>query len=223
MAPEPGLKPLGFSTDPPARGLPVEPSAKGAIVMGVVAALRKLRTGGRITNEQLAARLSNAAFALLEQKIEIGRWYPIALFRELVDFQFEVVGKRDPDYARAEGARSADLQSDSGRYQQLDFAKRAGRAESSGAIVLQAKLIASLTAAFYNFLETSVGIDPQDPQRLQIVYTNAAAFPDALRYATEGFMSRINELQGSTRGWRSERAAPDRIVFWMELPGRLAR
>lgn len=200
----------------------MEPSAKGAIVMGVVAGLRKLRTNGLLTNEQLAGRLSNAAFALLEQKIEVGRWYPIGLFRELVDFQFEVVGKRNPDYARDEGRRSADRQTDSGRYQQLDFAKRAGRAESSGAIVLQAKLIASLTAAFYNFLETNVGIDPENPQRLQIVYTNASAFPDGLRYATEGFMSRINERQGSTRGWRSERTTPDRIVFWMDLPGRLS-
>jgi hypothetical protein len=201
----------------------VEPSAKGAIVMGVVASLRKLRTSGQITNEQLAARVSSAAFALLEQKIEVGRWYPIAVFRELVDFQFQVVGRRNPDYARQEGARSAEVQSDSGRYQQLDFAKRAGRAESSGAIVLQAKLIASLTAAFYSFLEMSVGIDPKDPLRLQIVFTNAALFPDGLRYATEGFMSRINERQGSTRRWRSERPTPDRIVFWMELPERLAR
>jgi hypothetical protein len=201
----------------------VEPSAKGAIVMGVVAALRKLRSAGGLAQEQLAARLSGGALGLLEQKIEVGRWYPIGLFRELVDFQFEVVGKRDPDYARRQGAQSADIQSDAGRYQQLDFAKRAGRAESSGAIVLQAKLIASLTAAFYNFLETSVGIDPEDPRRLQIVYTNAAAFPDALRYATEGFMSRINERQGSTRPWRSQRTTPDRIVFWMELPERLSR
>jgi hypothetical protein len=201
----------------------VEPSAKGAIVMGVVASLRKLRTSGRITTDQLAARLSGGAFALLEQKIEVGRWYPMPLFRELVDFEWALAGKRDPDFARGEGARSADLQFESGRYQQLDFAKRAGRAESSGAIVLQAKLITSLTAAFYSFLETSVGIDPENPRRLQIVYANAAAFPEALRSATEGFMSRINERQGSTRRWRSERAAPDRIVFWLELPERLAR
>jgi hypothetical protein len=219
---EPPLKPLRFSTDPPARGFGVEPSAKGAIVMGVVAGLRKLRSAGVLTDEQLAARLSGPALALLDQKIEVARWYPIGVFRELVDFQFEVVGKRDPEYARQEGARSADLQFESGRYQQLDFAKRAGRAESTGAIVLQAKLIASLTAAFYNFLETNVGIDPENPHRLQIVYTNAALFPDALRYATEGFMSRINERQGSTRGWLSERTMPDRIVFWMDLPGRLS-
>jgi len=201
----------------------VEPSAKGAIVMGVVASLRKLRTSGRVTNDQLAARLSNGAFALLEQKIEVGRWYPMPLFRELVDAEWELLGQRDPEYARQSGARSADLQTDSGRYQQLDFAKRAGRAESSGAVLLQAKLITSLTAAFYNYLETSVGIDPENPKRLQIVYANAAAFPEALRYATEGFMSRINERQGSSRRWHSERVRPDRIVFWMELPGRLAR
>ena len=86
--------------------------------------------------------------------------------------------------------------------------------------MLQAKLIASLTAAFYSFLETSVGIDPKNPLRLQIVYTNAASFPDGLRYATEGFMNQINQRQGSARRWTSERVAPDRIVFHLKLPER---
>ena len=196
--------------------------AKGAIVVGAVASLRRLRRGGRITNDQLAARLSAGALALLEQKIEVARWYPIALFGELVDCEWDLVAQRDPDHARRAGAHSAEVQTQSGRYQQLDFAKRA-RVDSIGAILLMAKLVASLTATFYNFLDTNVGIDPEDPGRLQIVFANADEFPEALRYATEGFMSRINELQGSTLPWRSERAAASRIVFWMELPELRAR
>jgi hypothetical protein len=199
----------------------VEPSAKGSIVMGVVATLRKLRTGGQLSNEQLSARLSGAALELLEQKIELSRWYPMPVFAELVAFEWEVVGKRDPAYARASGALSADRQIESARYQQMDFAKRAKKAESSNALLLQARLITTVTAAFYSFLQTSVEIDPARPDRLEIVYANSAAFPEPLRYATEGFMNRINERQGSSRRWQSERTAPDRILFWMELPERL--
>ena len=199
----------------------MEPSAKGSIVMGVVAVLRKLRTGGQLSNEQLAARLSRGALELLEQKIELARWYPMQLFAELVAFEWEVVGKRDPEYARRSGAQSADHQLESSRYQQMDYAKRAKKAESSNALLLQARLITTVTAAYYSFLETSVAIDPARPDRIEIVYANAAAFLEPLRYATEGFMSRINERQGSSRRWHSERSAPDRILFWMELPRRL--
>ena len=92
-----------------------------------------------------------------------------------------------------------------------------------GALLLQAKLITTITAAFYSFLQTSVAIDPARPNQLEIVYANAAAFPEALRYATEGFMNQLNLRQGSKRRWTSERTAPDRIVFRMELPERLVR
>jgi hypothetical protein len=200
----------------------VEPSVKGTIVLGVVASLRKLRTAGQLSHEQLSARLSGPALGLLEQKIDFATWYPMALFRELVEFEWDVVAKRDPDYARRSGALSADHQSDTGRYQQLDFAKRAKKADTSGALLLQAKLITTVTAAFYNFLQTSVAIDPARPDRLEIVYANAAHFPEPLRYATEGFMNQINERQGSSRRWTSERVAPDRIVFTLPLPDRFA-
>ena len=201
----------------------MEPSAKGTIVMGVVASLRKLRKQGALQQEQLSARLSGPALELLEQKIELSRWYPMATFRELVEFEWDVVAKRDPDYARKAGALSAERQFESGRYQQLDFAKRAGKAESSSALLLQARLITTITAAFYSFLVVNVSIDSMRPDVLEIVYSNASAFPEALRYATEGFMNQINQRQGSTRPWTSERATTDRIVFQMALPERLTR
>ena len=112
----------------------MDPSVKGTIVLGVVASLRKLRKGGQLSEEQLAARLSGPALALLEQKIEFASWYPMPLFRELVEFEWDVVAKRDPDYARRSGEISADHQAGTGRYQQLDFAKRAKKVESSGAV-----------------------------------------------------------------------------------------
>jgi hypothetical protein len=199
----------------------LDPSVKGTIVVGVVASLRRLRKEGRLSAAQLAARLSAPALELLEQKIEATRWYPMPAFAELVEFEWDAAGKRNPDYAREAGALSADRQMESGRYQQMDFAKRAKKAESASTLLLQARLITTVTAAFYNFLQTSVGIDPARPDQLEIVYANAAAWPEPLRYATEGFMNRINESQGSSRRWSSERVAPDRIVFVLKLPERL--
>jgi hypothetical protein len=199
----------------------MESSAKGSIVVGVVASLRKLHRAGRLNDERIAARLSPAAVELLEQKIEIGCWYPMAAFAELVDFEWDVASKRDPEYARRSGVESARRQFESQRYQQLDFAKRTGKAESREAIVRQAKLITTITATFYNFLTVTVGIDGNRPNELSITYANAAMFGEPLRYSTEGYMNGINAMQGSSRQWTSERIAADRIVFRLPLPSRL--
>jgi hypothetical protein len=200
----------------------MEASAKGSIVVGVVASLRKLFRAGRLSDEQIAARLSPAAVELVEQKIEIGCWYPMAAFAELVDLEWEVAGKRDPEYARQSGGASAKRQFESQRYQQLDFAKRAGKADSREAIVRQAKLITTITATFYNFLDVRVGIDAARPNELSITYANAKLFIEPLRYSTEGYMNGINSMQGSKRQWTSERVTPDRIVFRLALPTRLS-
>ncbi len=195
--------------------------AKGSIVVGAVASLRHLRSSGRIADEQLTARLSRAALELLEQKIDIGRWYPMRAFAELVEFEWDVIAARDPEYARASGAKGAQRLFASGRYQQLDFARRVGKAESREALVRQAKLTTTITSMLYNFLQVSVGIDPARPNELQIVYANAGEFTEALRYTSEGFMNGINSAQGSPRRWTSERTAPDRVVFRLAIPSRL--
>src|SRR5262245_46598258 len=152
----------------------MQPCAKGSIVVGAVASLRHHRKSGHVNDAQLQARLSGPALELLDEKIEIGRWYPMGAFAELVEFEWDVVGKRDPDYARQAGAKGAQRLFKGGRYQQLDFAQRAGRAESREALVRHSKLITTITQTLYNFLEVTVGIDPARPNELRIVYANAA-------------------------------------------------
>jgi hypothetical protein len=46
-----------------------------------------------------------------------------------------------------------------------------------------------------------------DPERgaLEIVYSSAALFSEALRHSTEGFMNQINHRQGSAHRWSSRR------------------
>jgi hypothetical protein len=199
----------------------MESSAKGSIVVGVVASLKKLCRGGRLDRDRIAARLSPAAIGLLEKKIEIGVWYPMTAFAELCDLEWDSASGRDPEYARRSGLESAKRQFESKRYQQLDFAQRTGKAGSRDALLRQTKLITTITSTFYNFLAVSVGIDKDRPNELSITYANAAMFNEPLRYSTEGFMNGINAMQGSARQWTSERAAPDRIVFRLVLPSRL--
>jgi hypothetical protein len=199
----------------------VEASVKGSLVLGAVVAVRRHRNHGRVAAAQLEARLGPAALELVDQKVDIGRWYPIGAFCELLDVDWDVGGRRDPDYARREGARAADRLFESGLYQQLQYAERAGRAQSRESLLRQARLITTITGTLYNFLEFEVHLDASS-DRLEIAYGNAAAFSEVLRYTTEGFMNQINERQGSSRRWSSERARPDRVVFRLPLPARLA-
>jgi hypothetical protein len=198
-----------------------QPSVKGTLVLGAVVAARRHREKGRISEQQLEVRLSGPALTLIDQKILIAAWYPIDAFCELMDLNWELGGKRDPDFMRREGERSADRLFDTGIYPQLKFAEEAAKVQSREDLVRQSRLISSITGSLYNFLQIDVRMG--NGENLQIVYENAAPFSEALRFSTEGFMNQINKRQKSAQRWTSERPRPDRIVFEMAVPGRLKR
>jgi hypothetical protein len=200
----------------------VEPSVKGILLVGAVVSVRRQRDAGRISSEQLEVRLGTETLALLDSKIEIGRWYPIGAFCELIDLDWDVAAGRDPEHARRAGALSADRLFDRGLYQQLDYAERSARAQTRAALMRQARLISTITGTFYNFLQVEVRVDEQQSDSLEIHYGNAAAFAEILRYTTEGFMNQINHRQGSARRWTSERVRPDLVVYRLALPKRFA-
>jgi hypothetical protein len=199
----------------------VEPSVKGSLVLGAVVTVRRHRDQGRVSADQLSARLSGAALELIDRKVDIGRWYPIGPFCELLEVDWEVGGQRNPDYMRQEGERAANRLFDSGIYQQLHYAERAGSVQTREAVLRQAKLITSITANLYNFLRFEVRMDPERPDQLEILYDNAAPFSEALRLTTEGFMNQINARQGSQRRWTSQRVRPELVAFRLPLPSRL--
>ncbi len=196
------------------------PSVKGSLVLGAAVALRRHRDAGRVTGDQLAARLGPEATRLLGQKIDVGRWYPAKSFLELLEADWDLVGRRHPDHMRQQGARAADRLFDSGIYQQLRYAEQADRVQSKDQLTRQAKLITTITGSLYNFLAFEVRL-AEDGEALEIVYGQAALFSDALRHSTEGFMNQINHRQGSSQRWTSARTRPDTIVFTLPLPSRL--
>ncbi|HME73420.1 MAG TPA: hypothetical protein VKM54_26690 [Myxococcota bacterium] len=196
-------------------------SVKGTLVLGAVVTVRRLRDRGRISPEQLAARLGAAALALIDEKIDIGRWYPLDAFCEILDTDWDVGGHRDPDYMREEGTRAADRLFESGIYQQLQFAERSERAQAADKLIRRTKLITTITGSLFNFLMADVRLNPDQRNSLEILYSNATGFSEALRYTTEGFMNQINKRQGSSKRWSSNRLRPDLVVFTLPLPRRL--
>jgi len=192
---------------------------KGTLLLGVVVSVRRLRDRGVISPDALEARVSKEAVALVDQKIEIARWYPMHAFCELIDVDWVIAGRGEPTYLEDQGARSADRLFDTRMYQQLDFAERSGKVESRERLIRQARLITTITGSFYNFLKVDVTLAERS---LDIVYANATAFAKPLEHTTVGFMNQINVRQGSKRRWTSERVRPDEVHFRMSLPERLA-
>ena len=195
------------------------PSVKGSLMLGAVVTARRLRDRGRIPAEALEARLSKEAVELVDQKIEISRWYPISVFCELIDFDWEVSGARMTAYLERQGATTADRLFDAGIYQQLEFAERSGKVQSRENLIRQSKLITTITGTLYDFLTFDVKLRDD---ALEIAYGNAAAFGEPLIHTTVGFMNQINVRQGSKRRWTGKRAAADRCVFTMSLPERFS-
>jgi hypothetical protein len=199
---------------------PMEPSAKGIVVVGVVEGLGSMATAKGVTEDALGARLSASALGVLEAKIELARWYPMGPFCELVEFEWELSG-RDPHYERRAGARFADRTRETGLYQQVDYAATKSRPKSREELLHQSRRAVTVTSALFSFIRASVRISEAGDQ-LEMVYGNAATFPDPLRFLIEGYMTRVNEWQGSSRHWTSARPRPDEIVYSMALSSRLS-
>jgi hypothetical protein len=213
-----------------------EPSVKGAMLLLSVLRTRRLRQGAEAWDEKSEQKqlsptalalvrlgrelppglfekgLSAATLALLDSEIHVARWYPMWQMNELEEFRWEHAVKHDPELARRAGAASFETMRQSGRYRQFEYAEQAGVAASRMELLRLARLISSVLAGFYDFLAVEVRLD-RDTDELQIVYGNAAAFCEPLRFVTEGFMTAVSRVRCGVTDWTSERVAPDRIVF----------
>lgn len=194
----------------------MQPSVRGSLFVAGVVAMRRHRRSGAVSEKQLAVRLGPLALEMIDQKIDVARWYPIEPFCEMLDVEWDVAGGRDPAYMRDMGRVTAARFFETCIYQQLDYARRVRRPDDRSSLVRQARLVVGVTDSLYNFLRTDVRVQGNV---LEIVYDDAAPFAESLRYTTEGFMDEINRRQGASRRWTSERVAPDRVCFRLTLPG----
>lgn len=196
-----------------------EPSVKGMMILNSVVVVRRARDRGDVPEPRLA-KLSARTLELLDERIQVARWYPMECFSELLELDWDLHGGRDPDYMRRAGAATAASMTSGNRYQQFDYLERAKRPETAAELVSQVKLTSTVTLSYFDFMEVEVRIDPDRPNVLQIVYIGTDGFPEALRYSTEGFMSQLNQLRGTRRTWTSERIGST-VVFSLEMKSGL--
>jgi len=208
---------------PPAEdeGVPAIPSVKGSLVAASVEDVNKLAQSKAISQAELARRLEPGDLAILAEGVQTGAWYDIRIYARLLALLKDVEGEGSNDYLRRRGAQSAERLLNAGLYQQLEYLNRTKLAKAASpqerflAFGRDLRLLCSLSGSLYNFMRWEPQIDPEVASRYQVCVSDAAAYPDDMGWAAEGFINRMARQHGDADLWRWRRTAPDRIVFRM--------
>jgi hypothetical protein len=182
------------------------PSIKGTAFQSVVDDVQRLLAERRLSREQLEASLTAEDLRSLDAKISPASWYPIASYARLVELLAEKeAGGHTEAYLVGRGVRSAQRLSAAGIYPQLDAS-----AERMGARV--GTVVVTLARVIYNFTRWHYEADPSGDFRIRV--EEATAFPDAARFATQGFIQQVaTQTAGRPLRVTSERPSPDVVLY----------
>jgi hypothetical protein len=203
-----------------------KPAIKGSIFRSVVGDLQRLVEEGRITEEEIGARLGAEGLACLESEINAAAWYPIETYARIMQLLGDVEGGGEEKYFLERGRANARRLMEAGLYGQLDYLTRwkesmleGDRGDESAVIARYAsslKLIVSLASNIYNVGEWAVASDRARPRRVWITIRHASDYSEPMRLAIEGFLNECGSKHTeTTQLYRSERPAPDLILFRM--------
>jgi hypothetical protein len=190
------------------------PAIKGTVIVNLVEDLRRLRDEGGISEEELAVSLEAQDLEILGSKIMPSTWYPIDSYRRLTELLLEKEGGGE-DYLRARGARSAERLLAAGMYEPMRRL-RPGNTVTMADIERSVRALVVMSQTILNFGRGEVLPDPHHPGRLIIQISDAAAYPEVLRFTSEGFYNACARAAGRSYSWCSSRPEPDRIVMLMD-------
>ena len=182
-----------------------EASIKGVAIQPVVQLTHELVESGRMSWDQLKARLEPPDLRLLDDKVEPTLWYPIASAQRIETFVAEVLGRDVAEMMREIGVSAAEKTLNQTATRNLIEGART-HGERMGHIVV------GLGKLIVNFGEWKFEGDPFGEFRLDA--TEVEAFPETTRHATEGFIEVLaKKLTGRTAVASSQRPSPSHIIF----------
>jgi len=200
--------------------VPDGPSIKGSVLAGKAEELMKYLASHPVDPKVLARRFPDRELALLSQPISAGGWYDFHIYQRLLELR-DYPGEGDNAYLLDSGRRSAEALIRSGFYQQLEYVGRTQhRAHTDPGARFQTfgrdlRLLNSLTQSIFNFVKSSVAVDPEHSNRWIIEYNCSAPFPDVTCWTTQGFCNRMAEEHGSPDLWYWKRLRPDVVQLKM--------
>lgn len=191
-------------------------SVKGIFLAGAVATVRKAIREGRVAREQVELRLDREDVPFLDEKVDVTLWYPVRILGRFLEVLAELKGGDPAEALREIGRDAADMVSRTGRYDQLDPARKTG--DSRSEVLRYGRLVISVITAFYDFSHMRFGPDPADAEAFQIDWYDVAELPESNRFCAQGFIEQVGlHAAGGDLIVHSQRPTPDHIVFTLRL------
>jgi hypothetical protein len=182
---------------------------KGSAIEALVADVNRLLEQGRLSRDQLEARLAREDLALLEEKVLAAVWYPLDSYARLTQVLLDVEGHGDVGYLHERGRRVAQRLRDSGIYSQFARSRDELETDRFG------RLMVTLGPAMYRDTEWIYRPDPQKrPGYFEIEARVPREFPDVGRYPSQGFIECLGNADAPYRiSVTSERKSPTLLLF----------
>jgi len=186
----------------------VTPSIKATGFQSAADDLNKLVEAGKISREEVEARLRKEDFRFLDKQLAATTWVPIDVYKRVVDIlvEIEAGGMRPEAYLHNRGVRAAQRLHKAGIYRQFEassetWGKRVGNIATTMATVL------------YNFTKWSFELT-DERGGFAITVDEATDFPDVARYTAQGYIEYTSRtVAGSNVRVTSERPLPSRVVY----------
>jgi hypothetical protein len=188
--------------------MPVAGGVKGTAIASVIEDVQRLVADGRLTRDELEARLERDDLALLEEKLLPSSWYSLESYGRLSKLLFEVEGRGSIGYLVERGRRAAERLRAAGLYAQLAVDReRWGERVGQMMMPLGPSIYRD---TIWRFEQTRVA----GAVYFTIEVDVPAHFPDLCRFQTQGFIEHAaRHAAGESVDVSSERAAPTRLVF----------
>lgn len=179
-------------------------SIKGSGFESAAADVLRLVAEGRITREELAARLDDEDRRHLEGTVMPSMWYPLSTYDRLIRLLLEKEGRGDPAYLLERGRRAAERLYKAGLYRQLEATLERWGERFGG-------LMGTLGAAM--FQDTHWKVERLgEVHRVEVEVP--AEFPECARLTSQGFIEYFGErASGSPVRVASHRPLPTRVVY----------
>jgi hypothetical protein len=189
--------------------------------------VRALLERSGANRERLEARLSAGTLALLEEKVEVSRWYPIEQYTEISELLWKEEGGNRVEYLQRRGDDAMNRLMEGGLYQQIDYLKRQDGGlrtlPSRDELLRTCRLVGSIIGTLFNFTTQTWDWDPEKPEILLHQVHEATHYPEVLRHVQEGALTFLVRLaRHDAPAVTSERVAPDHVVFAYDYTGAFA-
>jgi len=194
---------------------------KGSVFAGHAEILKKGLADGSVRQSHAERVLRPDELALVTGPLIDARFYDIDLYGRMMDLLRDELGEGDDQYLIDAGRRTAERLLASGIHQQFDYLKRTQHKdrddarERSEAFGRDLRLLATITRSILNFAKSDIVPDPDHALRWMIKHTEAAPYPEALCWTSQGFSNRMAEEHGDVDLWYWERPEPDVVIFRM--------